>query len=195
MLSTHRLAGISLAFGLAACAGTQVGPPLKMTDLPTEVPTEEVRARAVGELLLEGAGMARGATYGMWRVGGTRVDLVYADGAWTGTLGGQATRLVVTPGKIEGAGVNLFLEQEGETVTVRGRLFQRQIWITMTPKKLSGKVASNAPGFELERVDASKWSGSWGLGASVFLTAKGEAARYPDVAKPQFYLALLGTLL
>jgi hypothetical protein len=196
MISPLRFAGIVLATSLAACATTGDGIPLRMTDLPPEMPTADQAQRGVGELSLSGAGMGKTASYGMWRVGGPAVDLAYSgNGFWTGTLSGRSVRLAVSPGRLEGAGVNLFLYQEGETVTIRGLWFQREIWLTMTPTQLSGKLAANAPGIDIKREEPGKWSGLWGPGVRVFLTFKGEPAQYPTVMTPQFYLALLAVLL
>jgi len=196
MTSPARLAGFVLAAGLAACATTPPGIPMRMTELPSEAPTAEQRDRVAGEISFAGGGAGRTAGYGMWRVAGPAVDLAHAgDGIWAGTLSGRPVRLAASPGKLEGAGVELYLYQDGETVTLRGLWFQRSIWITMTPTQLTGHLAANAPGFDIKRDAPDKWSGNWGPGVPIFLTFKGEAAQYPAVATPQFYLALLSALL
>jgi hypothetical protein len=187
---------IAVMLVAAACASTPSGKPLPVADLPAQAPPEPELSRGVGEVVATAAGGARGATYGRWRVAGTNVDLTYAGGnAWAGTLAGRNVQLTVSPGKIEGPGVNLYLTQEGQTVTARGTFAQRQISVTMTPDSLRGRMASNAPGFEVKRDGPDAWSGSWGPGGKIFMNMKGEAAQYPAVLSPQFYLALLGVLL
>ncbi len=157
----------------------------------------EERDRAVGELALNVAGRAGQAVYGRWRVGSRGVDLTYADGKWGGTILGKPVNLEVTEGRIVGSSVNLYLFEDAatRTITVRGLAGAREIWITLTPDSIRGKVAANAPGFELKREGPGKWIGSWGPGRTMYLEMRGEPAQYPEVLSPQFYLALIGGLL
>jgi hypothetical protein len=196
---TNRTARVAWLFILvaAACASTPPGEPLSMTELSGPVPaTEQERAQGVGELNATAGGGARSATYGPWRVLGPSVDLTYVgENTWAGQLGQREVRLVASPGKLNGAGVNLHFFKTGEEVTVRGTFAQREIKLTMTPKSLRGKMASGAPGFEIKRDAPDRWSGTWGPGGQIFMTVRGEPVQYPKVLTPQFYLALLGILL
>jgi hypothetical protein len=197
MTLPSRFSGIALALALAGCASTPPGLPMKVTN-PAAPPSAEERDRGVAELSIHVAGMAGQAVYGPWRVASRGVDLNYAgDGKWSGTLGAKPVNLSVTEGRIEGSGVNLYLFEDAatRTVTVRGLASAREIWITMTPDTLRGRVAANAPGFELKREGPGKWTGSWGPGRTMYLEMRGEAAQYPAVLSPQFYLALIGGLL
>jgi hypothetical protein len=112
---------------------------------------------------------------------------------WAGSLDGRSFSVTAEPGRMLGAGVDLHLFQDGDTVIIRGQWFQRSLWLTMSPKRLSGHSGMN-PGIDLNRVSPGVWTGLAGSGVSTSLVMKGEAAQFPSVIAPQFYLALLAAV-
>ncbi|HEU4382009.1 MAG TPA: hypothetical protein VFR85_00800 [Anaeromyxobacteraceae bacterium] len=163
--------------------------------MPAQPPAQAGDFVATGELLYAGPGGGRSAAYNQWRIVGRTVNMSYTgNNVWTGELNGQNMMLTASPGKLVGAGVNLHLFAEGDGFTMRGQWFQRTIDITITPKQLSGRTAQMAPGFELNRAGPNVYSGLRGPGGSAYVELKGEAANFPNVSVPQFYLALLAAL-
>lgn len=194
MTRARRLLSL-LVLGLLACATAPAGPPVPMTEMPAQPPPQAGDFAAAGEILYAGPGGGRSAAYDRWRIVGRTANISYTgNGVWTGELNGQSVMLNASPGKLVGAGVNLYLLAEGDGITLRGQWFQRTVDITIGARQLSGRTAGMGPGFELNRVSPNIYSGFRGPGASAYVELKGEAAKFPAVSAPQFFLALLAAL-
>ena len=180
---------------LVACASTPAGPPLRMTDMPDEPPAQTGEFAAMGELLYVGPGGDRSAAYSAWRVVGPKVNITYTGkNVWAGNLDARNVSLTAAPGRLTGAGVDLYLIQEADGVTIRGLWFQRSVWIVMTSKALQGHTTAGGGGFDLKRASPTFMSGFAGAGGSASLEMRGQAAQFPNVIAPQFHLALLAAL-
>lgn len=191
---TVRLAAPCLLAAFLGCATVPEGPPLRMTEMPAEPPPKGGEFTAMGEIQYVGPGGPRSAAYGAWRIVGPTVNVAYTGGGtWAGSLDGRTVSLQAAPGRLTGAGVDLFLYQEGDVTTVRGIWFQRSVWLTVSSARLNGHSAG-APGIELTRESPSVWNGIAGAGIPASLVLKGEAARFPAVPAPQFHLALMAAL-
>jgi hypothetical protein len=188
------LAAAALALALSGCAGAPPGTPIAASPIPpTAAPGD--RDRIAGELSMTVKGRSDSAQYGPYRVAGPSVNLSYdGEGAWVGSIGGASGRLVVSPGRLQGAAVKLNLLHEGDAITLRGLFGSQQVSLRLTGDTISGRLSSNAPGFELKKTGPGQWEGQWGPGAHVYLQMRGDAAQFPDVLAPQFYLALLAVL-
>ncbi len=174
---------------LAGCATTPSGPPVPMTAIPAA--PAEAPFQPIGELLFSGG---RSAAYSLHQVVGPSVTLAYSgDGKWAGTLDGRDVRLTASPGKLSGAGVNLFIVAEGDGIAVRGQWFQRQVSLAVGPRALSGRTGTSGLSYDLKRTAPNLWSGLTSRGAAS-VEARGDAQRVPAAALPQFVLALLAAL-
>ncbi len=192
--ATRLLSPIALA-ALAACATAPAGPPVPMTQMPEKPPAQTGDFVATGEILYAGPGGGRSAAYNAWHIVGRTVNISYTgNNVWTGELNGQNVMLTASEGKLIGAGVNLYLLAEGDGITMRGQWFQRTVDITIGPKTLNGRTAGLGPGFELNRASPTVYSGMRGPGGQAYVELKGDAAKFPSVSVPQFYLALLAAL-
>ena len=173
---------------LASCATTPSGSPVQVTQLGAP-PPRGAPFEAMGELLFSGG---RSAGYSLHRVVGPTVNVSYtADGKWAGNFDGQDVWLTATPGKLSGPGVALSLFSEGDQITIRGRWFQRQVWINVSPKVLNGKTGGAS--FDFTRTAPNAWSGHTAAGRGG-MRVLGDAQKIPDVPMPQFALALLAAL-
>ncbi len=180
---------------LAGCATAPAGPPLRMTDMPAQPPPQAGEFTALGEVLYVGPGGNRSAAYGAWRVVGPSVNITYTgNDVWAGNLDGRNVSLTAAPGRLTGAGVDLYLIREGDEVTIRGLWFQRSVWIVMSATHLQGHTTARGPGFEMKRVSPTFMSGAAGGAGSASLEMRGQAAQFPDVIAPHFHLALLAAL-
>ncbi len=184
------LRALALATLATACATAPSGTPVRMTDLPA-APPPGAPFQAIGELIYSGG---RSAAYDFYRVVGPTVNVTYGgDGKWSGNLDGRNVMLTAAPGRLTGSGVDLHVFQDGDQTTIRGRWVQRDVWLTISPKALSGRTVDMGPAFDFKRTALNVMSGNTGIGPAG-LELRGEAQQLPNVAMPQFVLALLAAL-
>ena len=177
--------------GLAAgCATTSSGTPVPMSQPAGELAPGAAFA-PIGELVFSDG---RGAAYDAYRVQGPRVNMTYAsNGAWSGLLDGRNVMVTAAAGKITGAGGTLYVNREGDQLTIRGQWMQRSISLVVSAAALKGRTGEVGPSFDFTRTARNVMSGQMGVGRGG-VELRGEAQQVPEVAMPQFVLALLATL-
>jgi hypothetical protein len=194
-ISHPTIVGSALAaLGLAACAMTPAGTPVP----PTAVPAGETRPRdftPTGSVNLYGAGSGQSADFSDFRIVGPRVNMTRnADGTWAGDLDGRNMILTVTPGRIDGYGVNLYVFRKGTTVSVQGMFGQRQVWFTLKPDEIQGTTDGSRCSFDLTRSAPGLFQGGVGcVGQVTTVTLKlsGTATDVANPVVPQLVLSLL----
>jgi hypothetical protein len=182
------------ALGLAACAMTPSGAPVPVTAVPAGE-TQPKDFTATGSVNLYGAGSGQSADFSDFRVVGPRVNMSRnADGTWAGNLDGRDMILTVTPGRIDGYGVNLYVFKKAATVSVQGMFGQRQVWFTMKPDEIQGTTDGGRCSFDLTRNAQGLFEGGVGCVGQVTtatLKLSGAAADVSNPVVPQLVLALL----
>jgi hypothetical protein len=190
------IAGVA-ALGLAACAMTPSGTPVPVTSIPAG----ETRPRdftPTGAVSLYGSGSGRSADFGDFRIVGPQVNMTRnPDGTWAGNLDGRDVVLAVTPGRIDGYGVNLYVFRKGTTVSVQGMFGQRQVWFTLKPDEIQGTTDGSRCSFDLTRKPEGLfqgWVGCVGQVTAATLRLSGAAADVANPVVPQLLLALLAVV-
>jgi len=102
--------------------------------------------------------------------------------------------LTVTPGRIDGYGVNLYVFRKGTTVSVQGMFGQRQVWFTLKPDEIQGTTDGSRCSFDLTRSAPGLFQGGVGcVGQVTTVTLKlsGTATDVANPVVPQLVLSLL----
>ena len=192
-----RLSAAPLLALLSACAVTPSGAPVAVTP----VPAGEAKPKdfvATGSVNLYGYGTGQSADFSDFRIVGPRVNMTRnPDGTWAGSLDGRDMVLTVTPGRIDGYGVNLYVFRKGTTISVQGMFGQRQVWFTLKPNEIQGTTDGGTCSFDLTRADGGAFQGGVGCAGQVSvatLQLQGAASDVQNPVIPQLVLALITVL-
>jgi hypothetical protein len=189
-------AAAAVAF-LAGCAPSAV----LMTPPPTEKPPPGAGDEVTGEVAFSSGGLGARVVYGPWKLTGPDASLAYAgDGAWAGTLAGSQTRFSSSQGMIKGPSTQILVNQDGNSLHVRGSFLGRLVDFTIGKTGVQGTLERSGCTLALRPAGPGAFSGPLGCsggpgGAPTTsdgtLLLGGEAILFPNVLLPQFVLALL----
>jgi hypothetical protein len=178
MTLLQRTIAAALVSGLAACATTPSGTPV--AEAPLAAGEQKPRDfTATGSVYFSGGGSGTSADFSDFRIVGPNVNMTRnPDGNWAGNVLAQNAILNVTPGRIDGYGVNLYVFRKGQTVSVQGMFGQRQVWFTLKKNEIQGTVNVGCAG----QVNIYT------------LQLTGDAANVESPPMPQLVLALIAVL-
>jgi hypothetical protein len=160
---------------------------------PEYQPTGEILFRVAG-------GISSGTSYDEARIIGPSVNLEESEGGtWIGDIAGNAVDLEVTGERVTGAGVDLYVKQDKKQLVIRGSVFNRRLWLEISPKKLSGRAGDCS--LDLRQKTPGRYEGNIGCsrGTQIPQTGRAEVRLDGTAAEakpplPQFALALVSVL-
>lgn len=154
--------------------------------LPAIAADPEPPFSATGEIVYRTS-----AAFDATRVRGPNVNMALTkDGHWGGNLLAKDVMLKVTPDRITGAGVNLVVKQDANTVSVEGMISGIRVRFKATAKDFVGRVAERQVECNREPDGYCYLSG----GRTSSMHFKGAAAKWPDVPMPQWVFAVIGAI-
>jgi hypothetical protein len=197
MTLLQRTIAAALVSGLAACATTPSGTPV--AEAPLAAGEQKPRDfTATGSVYFSGGGSGTSADFSDFRIVGPNVNMTRnPDGNWAGNVLAQNAILNVTPGRIDGYGVNLYVFRKGQTVSVQGMFGQRQVWFTLKKNEIQGTVNGDRCSFDLTLQSPGIYTGGVGCAGQVniyTLQLTGDAANVESPPMPQLVLALIAVL-
>jgi hypothetical protein len=159
---------------------------LAVLALPAAAAEPEAPFVSVGEIVYRTS-----AAFDATRVRGPNVNMsLTKDGRWGGNLLTKDVMLKVTPDRITGAGVNLVVKQDANTVSVEGLISGIRVRVKATAKDFVGRVGERQVECGREPDGYCYMSG----GRTSSMHFKGTAAKWPDVPMPQWIFAVIGAI-
>jgi hypothetical protein len=154
--------------------------------LPARAAEPEAPFNATGEIVYRTS-----AAFDATRVRGPNVNMALTkDGHWGGNLLAKDVMLKVTPDRITGAGVNLVVKQDANSLSVEGMISGIRVRFKATAKDFVGRVAERQVECNREPDGYCYLSG----GRTSSMHFKGAAAKWPDVPMPQWVFAVIGAI-
>ncbi len=131
------------------------------------------------------------AAYDATRVRGPNVNMsITKDGRWGGNLLTKDVMLKIAPDRITGAGVNLVVKQDANTLSVEGMISGIRVRVKATATTFVGRVGNNQVECGREPDGYCYLSGS----RTNTVHFKGTANKWPDVPMPQWIFAVIGSI-
>ncbi len=159
---------------------------LLVAALPARAADPNAPFTATGEIVYRTS-----AAFDATRVRGPNVNMaVTKDGQWGGNLLAKDVMLKVTPDRITGAGVNLVVKQDANSLSVEGMISGIRVRFKATAKDFVGRVAERQVECNREPDGYCYLSG----GRTSSMHFKGTAAKWPDVPMPQWVFAVIGAI-
>ena len=188
---------LPLVLLLAACASAPRGVPVPMA---SPAPTAGELAgpyQPAGEIHVS-VGRSAGVSnsYGRYRVVGPQTSISRnREGRWGGTLAGQTTLLDVEDGRIRGAGVELTVQRDGETIRISGLWRNARLDLSLQKDHVTGTPGGGCS-IDLTPAEGTVWRGFLACPTPdvAVVRLEGAAQELPDVALPQWLFAFLGAL-
>ena len=154
--------------------------------LPAQAADPNAPFSASGEIVYRTS-----AAFDATRVRGPNVNMaVTNDGHWGGNLLAKDVMLKVTPDRITGAGVNLVVKQDANSLSVEGMISGIRVRFKATAKDFVGRVGERQVECNREPDGYCYLSG----GRTSSMHFKGTAAKWPDVPIPQWVFAVIGAI-
>jgi hypothetical protein len=133
------------------------------------------------------------ANYDASRVRGPHVNMsLEADGTWGGTLVREDVRLDATPKRISGAGVNLVVTRDRDSLAVEGTFRDKRVNLEVTSTTMEGRIGALSVD-NVRRADG-RWYRNDIPTEVPSIRFTGTADAMPDVPMPQWILALMAAL-
>jgi hypothetical protein len=131
------------------------------------------------------------AAYDATRVRGPNVNMALTkDGRWGGNLLTKDVMLKIAPDRITGAGVNLVVKQDKNSVSVEGMISGIRVRLKATATTFVGRVGERQVECGREADGFCYMSG----GRTSSMRFKGTANQWPDVPMPQWVFAVIGAI-
>jgi hypothetical protein len=131
------------------------------------------------------------AAYDATRVRGPNVNMALTkDGRWGGNLLTKDVMLKIAPDRITGAGVNLVVGQDKNSVSVEGMISGIRVRLKATATTFVGRVGERQVECGREADGFCYMSG----GRTSSMRFKGTANQWPDVPMPQWVFAVIGAI-
>ncbi len=197
-MTIPRLAALAAASAVLACA-TPSGTPVPVTT-PAPGETKPPGFQADGEIFWAAQDAGTSVSWNDFRMVGPTVNMTLdpKSGQWGGNVGSRNMIVTVKPGRVTGDGVDLSVVRKGQTLSIQGMFFQRQVWFTIKPTEIQGTTDGGRCSFDLAPAQKpGYWTGGVGCGGAVvqgLLQLSGTAANLADPAMPQLFFALIAVL-
>ena len=131
------------------------------------------------------------AAYDATRVRGPNVNMaITKDGRWGGNLLAKDVMLKIAPDRITGAGVNLVVKQDADSLSVEGMISGIRVRVKATATTFVGRVGNDQVECGREPDGYCYLSGS----RTNTMHFKGTAKQWPDVPMPQWIFAVIGAI-